>query len=551
MFKRSLAPALLLSTAVFAPLATFAQDTTPNKWGAHIDLEGKLGDDRDIGEVDLFIPLSQDDDTLLFSTLRGRIDNQDSEEGNFGLGLRQMMSNGWNIGGYGYFDRRNTGFDNSFNQITLGAEALSETFDLRANVYMPISDKTKSAPGAGSADFAGAGISVRPGQEKALKGFDAEIGWRAPVFDLEGNKHLRLYAGGYHFYTSGVEDVTGPRARAELVFTEIKQLWSGSRLSLNAEFQHDDPRGSQGFISARLRIPLQKESRNLAKLSYMEQRMVDPIVRDVDIVSQAGAFGAAETVTQTADGKTLTVIDNGTVTGATLATEVTNAGDNAAIILNGNYTGINDHIVVRQGQSIYGGATVAVKLADGSTEYIKTPSATLSGTGGNGSMGGPRRILQMADNSRLEGATLNLTNTASSTGVYINEVDNAKVINNTINVESTTATASGIQLSSGAFADRPMNTEIRNNQISTTASSAGSYSRSIVLIHNENTIISGNQITSEALSGSTREDLIFINGDTVNISGSGNSGNISSCRHASGTITGSVGFTTATDNDCP
>ncbi len=215
------------------------------------------------------------------------------------------------------------------------------------------------------------------------------------------------------------------------------------------------------------------------------------------------------------------------------------------------YTGINDHIVVRQGQSIYGGATVAVKLADGSTEYIKTPSATLSGTGGNGSMGGPRRILQMADNSRLEGATLNLTNTASSTGVYINEVDNAKVINNTINVESTTATASGIQLSSGAFADRPMNTEIRNNQISTTASSAGSYSRSIVLIHNENTIISGNQITSEALSGSTREDLIFINGDTVNISGSGNSGNISSCRHASGTITGSVGFTTATDNDCP
>ena len=550
MFKRSLAPALLLSTAVFAPLTTYAQDTTLNKWGAHIDLEGKLGDDRDIGEVDLFIPLSQDDDTLLFGTLRGRIDNQDSEEGNFGLGMRQMMSNGWNIGGYGYFDRRNTGFDNSFNQITLGAEALSETFDLRANVYVPFGDTTKSAAGAGSADFSGAGISVRPGQEKALKGFDAEIGWRAPVFDLEGNKHLRLYAGGYHFYTSGVEDVTGPRARAELVFTEIKQLWSGSRLSLNAEFQHDDPRGSQGFVSARLRIPLQKESRNLAKLSYMEQRMVDPIVRDVDIVSQSGAFGAAETVTQTADGKTLTVIDNGTVTGATLGTEVTNAGDNAAIILNGNYTGVNDRIVVRQGQSIYGGATVAVKLADGSTEYIKTPSATLSGTGGNGGAGG-YRLVQMADNSRLEGVTLNTTYTSGASSVYIDEVDNAKVINNTINTTTTSGTVYGILVRSGALADRPMNTEIRGNSI-TVAAGITNYATGIGLVNNENTVISNNDITINSNAAAIYQNLLFFNGVTTNISGSGNSGEVSTCRrNGSATITGSVGFTTTTTTDCP
>lgn len=550
MFKRSLAPALLLSTAVFAPLTTSAQDTTPNKWGAHIDLEGKLGDDRDIGEVDLFIPLSQDDDTLLFSTLRGRIDNQDSEEGNFGLGLRQMMSNGWNIGGYGYFDRRNTGFDNSFNQITLGTEALSETFDLRANVYVPIGDTTKSAAGAGSADFSGAGISVRPGQEKALKGFDAEIGWRAPVFDLEGNKHLRLYAGGYHFYTSGVEDVTGPRARAELVFTEIKQLWPGSRLSLNAEFQHDDPRGSQGFVSARLRIPLQKESRNLAKLSYMEQRMVDPIVRDVDIVSQAGAFGAAETVTQTADGKTLTVIDNGTVTGATLGTEVTNAGDNAAIILNGDYSGINDHIVVRQGQSIYGGTTIGVKLADGSTEFIKTPSATLSGTGGDGGMGGADHLIRMADNSRLEGVTLNVNHT-QGTGVYVYEADNVKIINNTIDSTSTANTAYGILLSAGALANRPMNTEIRGNSITVAAGITDSAS-GIGLINNENTVISNNDITINSNASAFYQNLMFFNGVTTNISGSGNSGNISKCRRNGGTtITGSVSFTTATTADCP
>ena len=83
-------------------------------------MEGKLGTDRDLGEVDLFLPLAQSDRTLLFSDIRARADDEGSHEGNFGLGLRHMHASGWNFGVYGYYDRRRTDLDNYFEQATLG-----------------------------------------------------------------------------------------------------------------------------------------------------------------------------------------------------------------------------------------------------------------------------------------------------------------------------------------------------------------------------------------------------------------------------------------------
>ncbi|AGH99127.1 hypothetical protein A11S_2332 [Micavibrio aeruginosavorus EPB] len=96
----------LCSVGVITTLALFSWPAqAQDKWEPYIDLEGKIGNERDVGEIDLFMPLSQDDDTLFFSDLRLRTDNNSSSEGNFGLGLRQMLDHGWNVGAYGYFDR--------------------------------------------------------------------------------------------------------------------------------------------------------------------------------------------------------------------------------------------------------------------------------------------------------------------------------------------------------------------------------------------------------------------------------------------------------------
>src|SRR5690606_18677442 len=110
------------------------------------------------------LPVAQSDRTLLFANIRARADDEGSNEGNFGLGLRHMLPSGWNIGAYGYYDRRRTDYDNDFNQATFGLEALGRDFDFRANAYLPFGERVKdagSAPGGGSfASLVGTTIEV-------------------------------------------------------------------------------------------------------------------------------------------------------------------------------------------------------------------------------------------------------------------------------------------------------------------------------------------------------------------------------------------------------
>src|SRR5262245_24324829 len=93
---------------------------TSDKWGPHIDLEGKLGNQRSLGEADAFVPFWQDGTSLLFGNFRGRLDDDDGREGNFGLAFRHMLESGWNLGLYGYYDRRKSENRNYFNQTTFG-----------------------------------------------------------------------------------------------------------------------------------------------------------------------------------------------------------------------------------------------------------------------------------------------------------------------------------------------------------------------------------------------------------------------------------------------
>ncbi|HTH15619.1 MAG TPA: inverse autotransporter beta domain-containing protein, partial [Magnetospirillum sp.] len=320
----------LAALAAFGVLAAGGAAAGEDKWGAHVDLEGKAGTKRNLGEADVFLPLAQNADSVLFADIRTRMDDEQSREGNFGLGLRHMLDSGWNLGGYGFFDRRRSEYHNYFNQVTFGAEALSPDWDVRANGYIPVGRRSHDEDSLNTAEISGSTVIFRGGEERSLGGFDAEIGWRVPVFAADAGQNLRVYAGGYRFADDGVPTVAGPRARAEMVFDEVPGLWDGSRLALGAEWQHDSPRGSQGFLSARLRIPLQAESFSTSRLTPMERRMADPIVRDVDIVAQAGTFGAAETATAS-NGNTLTVVSSATTTGANLQNALNAAGVNSTV----------------------------------------------------------------------------------------------------------------------------------------------------------------------------------------------------------------------------
>ncbi|HEY4135232.1 MAG TPA: inverse autotransporter beta domain-containing protein [Alphaproteobacteria bacterium] len=512
-FQRRFIAALLASaTSLALPLAAKAEDAP--KWGAHLDLEGKAGTDRNLGEGDLFLPLAQTDTTLVFGDMRMRFDDQESQEANVGLGVRHMLPSGWNLGAYGYFDRRGTENDSKFSQATLGLEALSTDWDFRVNGYIPLGDDSHTVgttAGGTTAELSGASVLVitTPDsmlEERALGGFDAEVGWRLPLFDANNNEQLRFYVGGYRFAADGVEDVAGPRARLDFTMARVPFLWEGSRLTLGAEVQHDDPRGTQAFASVRLRIPLYG-GESASRLTPQEQRMTDTVVRDIDIVSQTRSVTtgtrSVETATATAGGSALTVIDSASTTGAQMISGVATAGANSTVILSGNFT-TTTTTQLQAGQTLVGGGSLAVRSASGKTATLNVPGATINGT-----PGGSSATVQMANDSTLTGLTINDTDGSgtNSIAVRVDAVSNVRIIGNTLSSEST-AVAQTLLVSGASN-----NVTISNNEVSS-RTTGGAANNALNFVGGSGTI-TGNMFTS--IGGSTVSALSLGNSGTTTV----------------------------------
>lgn len=493
-----------------------SREAPPPKWGPHIDLEGKLGNQRNLGEADLFVPLWQNGTTLAFGNVKTRIDDSTSMEGNFGLGLRHMLESGWNLGAYGYFDRRKATFGSYFNQVTLGAEALSVDWDIRANTYLPEGRRSHLVDSLNTATLEGTTVVFRGGEERSLTGFDGEIGWRVPVFDLDAGRTLRVYGGAYRFYGEGVDPVQGPRVRTELTFDEIPELWEGARLTLGAELQHDGPRGTNGFASLRLRIPLQAFGSGMpaARLTPIERRMTDPVIRDIDVVTQSGDFGAPETATQTASGDTLAVVSSGATNGqAAIQTALTNAGANSTVIMSGTFA-TTASVTLQSGQTLMGNGSVAVRSPSGRVALLTTATgASLTGT----DVGAATSTLNMAANSTLMGLTIRDTESngaANSIAVQVTGVSGVRIINSTL---------------------------------SSTATAAGSVSQALIITGAgaSNVTVSGSTLTANGTTTVTNA-LNFTNGASGSITGNTMTATASGAATATALSLGNLGTTTAT-----
>jgi len=493
---RSVVFAFVLSSTQFTPLfpAAAGEGEPSPKWGPSVDFEGKVGNRRKIGEADLFLPFTQNDRTLGFVSIRGRMDDNTSKEGNYGLGVRHMLPHGWNLGGYGYFDRRLSENNVFFNQVTLGVEALGSDFDLRANAYRPIGEHVQTLSGSGASggtstiELSGTNVIFRGGgggsEEIALRGFDAEVGWRVPIFDVNAPFDFRLYGGGFRFDDHRVSAVAGPRARAEFVAYEVPNLWPGAQVTFGAEWQRDDTRGSQEFLSLRLRIPLQPETKRSRVLTKQELRMTEKIVRDIDIVAKVNTTegSAAEEIATTADGQTLVVLTPTNTTDANLPTAVANAGANSTVVISGTFSP-TAATTLNSNQTLFGGGSIAVKSPSGRTGTFTTASGTIS-TGNGFSY-----VVDMANDSTVSDMTFihaDTTGTWSSTYVLRANVNNATISNNSI-TGSSSGVALGVQ---GIFAQNATNLSVTDNTFNMSGTNWGggaggmSVSNSTVTISN-------------------------------------------------------------------
>lgn len=429
---------------------SLAQENVAPKWGAHIEAEGKWGTDRSLGEMGLFMPIWQDEDTLLFSDIRGRLDDQGSAEGNFGLGIRHEVTPQWAVGAYGFYDRRRTENGNMFNQATLGAEALGEKTEFRVNGYIPESTEkiaSRTATTSSTASAAGGNFQLSTNtntntvNERALPGFDVEAGYK---LDLAPDWDLWAYGGGFYFNADGYQKVSGPRGRVEVSRSNLPVFGTDAKFTLGFETQSDDVRGGQSFGIARLRIPLNAtEKRAKHTRSALDDRMTTRIVRDIDIVSGSG------TPTTT----TSTTNETGNVSlgsGATVSTytqldatddvvaDITAAGAGSVILLDGSAGTINvtANINVQNNQTILGGgrSVTVTGATSGRTATLTLPGTrpTINQTGGPGQAA---MRIDNDDNVVIDGLDITSDDIGIFTGLVGGAPDNLTIKN--VNISNT------------------------------------------------------------------------------------------------------------------
>lgn len=83
-----------------------------------VEAGGKLGTERSLGTGELWAPLSQGPDRVLYGDIRFMADDHDNNEGNLGIGYRQIVdvpaAGPAVAGGHAWLDRRRSENDNVF-----------------------------------------------------------------------------------------------------------------------------------------------------------------------------------------------------------------------------------------------------------------------------------------------------------------------------------------------------------------------------------------------------------------------------------------------------
>lgn len=335
----------------------------PNYAPPFVDWTAGTGNRSDYrGQASTFIPLHLTEASVFFAELDmtvvdDRMRGGEALEWNGGLGYRSFMDDHSIFGTYVFVDHRTTANNNRFYQTTVGLEWMTIDHEFRVNGYFPERGGERLGPPV--AVLVGDRIVVQGDEELAYVGTDLEFGTLLAEW-LDGDVELRAFAGAYYFDRNvhGYPEIAGPRVRAELRLYDLEWFGPGSRLVVSGEFQHDDVRDGQGTGLVTVRIPFPGPA-NGPKPSRLQRRLLDRVVRDVDIVTQNGT--RQETALDKETGMELgpvTVVDALDV----FQDELDMAGEDALIIVNGDEGKIdlNTELNLLEGQTLRGAGFTVV-----------------------------------------------------------------------------------------------------------------------------------------------------------------------------------------------
>lgn len=256
--------------------------------------------------------------------------------------------------------------------------------------------------------------------------------------------------------------------------------------------------------------------------------MVDPVVRDVDIVTQQAQVAEAVKM----DGQTIASVKQ--LAGSNLQTELNGASAGTLLLLNGEAT-VSAPVTLNAGQTLRGGGTV-ITLTGASSG--KTFAYTIPGSAGTikGAVAGDA-VVKMAAASTLRDIRVeNTSANANSWAVSANGVSGATLQNVTM-----VSAAGGLKLNNSN------NFTLSNSRITAAQDSAINISGGSGLDVNGNTLVqngaSGIGITASNAVGNIRGNTITTNGN-----GNGLDDTDSGARPSHGLSISNSGSLTVADN---
>lgn len=417
------------------------------KWLPSASVGGQVGDGVSGAKVDLFVPVWQDLDSLLFVRLGVGTQTRDDEVVNFGLGYRTRIDPSWILGVYGGLDASHTKYGHTFTQGALGAELMSADWDLRINGYLATQRQVKDVANKYALYVHDTRVAVLQGQEGAYSGFDGEVGYR--VFSTD-DSDFRIFAGGYsftrdrtHAVSSGqafdfdFKDIQGPYGRAEVDVYDIDALGPQSRITVTGQISHDDVRGTSGYVGASLRIPLGAGwGQGGQALDELDLRMVDQVRRQDNVLTE-WQYSKPEPViiyngTVTSEPtNTLYYVDNsigaGTYADPTTPQDATSRSATNAFIVATDFDGpiVGTGATVQPGQTLVGPGTFRVAGAD-SHKVFSHDFAPGSGTPTFVAASATDNVIDLASNSTLYGVTIS---GPFNSGIYGHNISGATITN--------------------------------------------------------------------------------------------------------------------------
>lgn len=288
----SLLATLLFTSTVHAnyyPRASF--------WG--------LAGSENQGRLDALLPLTINQDSLLYADLQGDYAQHDGSSAGIGAGFRKLYNNSSIYGGYLFIDRDETTHHNEFTILSPGAEAIFPDWDFRLNGYFPINQRSKTISYFPSQDGDCRFVVFRGHQqfenhfsilEKAGPGGDAQIG-----YTIHQLHDTQLHAGIYYFNFNGTtndlgrqstKNITGIEGRIEI---PVNYHWAVTVDSSYDQYAH-------GTILAGLRLNL--GGATSSGYCDMRSHMVDPITRNIGALSTGS--GIPTVTSKRNDGPVLT-----------------------------------------------------------------------------------------------------------------------------------------------------------------------------------------------------------------------------------------------------